>query len=321
MIRPRLIFMGTPDFGVPTLRELAVRGFPVAAVVTRPDKPRDRGQREAFTPVKQAALDLGLSILQPENVNTPDFLKQISAYQPDVLVVAAFGQILKCQVLDKPPLGCVNLHASLLPKYRGAAPIQWAIARGEEETGVTVQRMAAQVDCGDILVQRKLMIDAEETAPELYARLAMLGGAVVAEALENFAASGGEGGRVQDESQATYAPRLTREDGRIDWTLTAGEIYNRIRAFNPWPGTYTSVRGKRLKLLSAETTNEMVPRETTPGSIVRTGVVEGWLVAAGEGTTLIIRRVQCENSRSMTAQAFACGHRIGTKDVLGAKGG
>jgi methionyl-tRNA formyltransferase len=214
MKRPSLIFIGTPDFGVSTLRELAARGFPVAAVITRPDKPRDRGQREAVTPVKQAALELGFPVLQPEDINTPDFLKQLAAYQPDVLVVVAFGQILKCEVLDKPLLGCVNLHASLLPKYRGAAPIQWAIARGEKETGVTVQRMAAQVDCGDILVQQQLMIGAEETAPELYARLATLGGPAMAEALENLAASGGKGGRAQDESQATYAPRLTREDGR-----------------------------------------------------------------------------------------------------------
>ncbi|MCK5219756.1 methionyl-tRNA formyltransferase, partial [bacterium] len=320
MKRPRLIFMGTPDFAVPTLRELAARGFPVAAVVTRPDKPRDRGLREAITPVKQAALDLGFPVLQPGNTNTPEFLKQLSAFRPDVLVVAAFGQILKCEILDKPPLGCVNLHASLLPKYRGAAPIQWAIARGEKETGVTVQRMAAQVDCGHILMQQKLMIGAEETAPELYMRLAMLGGPAMAEVLENLAASGGKGGRAQDESQATYAPRLTREDGRIDWTLMAGEIYNRIRAFNPWPGTYTWVRGKRLKILSAEATNETLPRETVPGSIIRTGVAEGWLVAAGEGTTLIIRRVQCENSRIMTAQAFTCGYHIDTKNVLGAKG-
>lgn len=316
----RLIFMGTPDFGVPTLRHLNQAGFPVAAVVTGPDKPQGRGYQPAQSPVKQAALELGLQVLQPANVNDPAVVEQFRGLGADVLVVAAFGQILKPPLLSLLPLGAVNLHASLLPKYRGAAPIQWAIIRGETETGVTVQRMAERVDSGDILIQARTAIGPDETSADLFARLAGLGGPAMAQALELLAREGGQAGSPQDESQATLAPRLTREDGRLDWTRTAEELHNQVRGLQPWPGAFTEAAGETLKVLSTRRSIRQVPPDTPPGSILQVEHKGGWLVAAGQGTTLQVLQVQCENRKQMTAQSFTCGYHIGPGSVLGLKG-
>lgn len=319
-LRPRLIFMGTPDFGVPTLRHLSQAGFPVAAVVTGPDKPQGRGYQPVLSPVKLAALELGAPVLQPAQVNEPAVVEQLAGLGADVLVVAAYGQILKAPLLGLPPLGAVNLHASLLPKYRGAAPIQWAIVRGETETGVTVQRMAERVDSGDILVQAKTAIGPDETAAELSARLAGLGGPAMAQALELLAREGGRAGIPQDESLATLAPRLAREDGRLDWTQTAGELHNRVRGLQPWPGAYTEVAGETLKIIATRLSGRRVSPGTPPGSILEVEHKEGWLVAAGRGTTLQVLHVQCENRKQMTAQSFTCGYHVGPGSVLGLKG-
>jgi methionyl-tRNA formyltransferase len=318
--RPRLIFMGTPDFGVTTLRHLSHAGFPVAAVVTGPDKPQGRGYQPVLSPIKQAALDLGLPVLQPPKVNEPAVVEQLRGLGADVLVVAAYGQILKTPLLTLLPLGAVNLHASLLPKYRGAAPIQWAILRGETETGVTVQRMAERVDSGDILIQTQTAIGPDETAAEVSARLAALGGPAMARALELLAREGGRAGKPQDEGQATLAPRLTREDGHLDWTQTAEELHNRVRGLQPWPGAYTEAAGETLKILATRRSSRQVSPDTPPGSILQVEHREGWLVAAGKGTTLQVLHVQCENRRQMTAQAFTCGYHIGPGGVLGLKG-
>jgi len=320
-MRPRLILMGTPDFGVPTFRFLVENHFPIAAVVTRPDKPKGRGYQASISAVKQMAQDMGLPLFQPEDVNHSGFLNQLRELKADVIVVAAFGQILKPEFLTLVPGGCINLHASLLPKYRGAAPIQWAIARGEKETGVTVQIMAEQVDSGAILVQKAIPIGPDETCPELYRRLSALGGPAIMEALAKLQESGHAAGIAQDESKVSLAPRLRREDGLIDWGLLSQEIHNRVRAFNPWPGTYTFVQGERLKILSTQRTSTSVPSGIPPGSILQVENKTGWLVAAGQGTTIRVLRVQCDNTKAMAAQSFTCGYRIGVGDVLGLGGG
>ncbi|NTV53408.1 MAG: methionyl-tRNA formyltransferase [Candidatus Firestonebacteria bacterium] len=314
--KPRLLFMGTPDFAVPTLRHLAARQFPLAAVVTRPDKPKGRGYAETPSAVKLAAQAAGLDVWQPESVNTPEFLERLKQAAVEIVVVAAFGQILKNEFLATPPLGCVNLHASLLPKYRGAAPVQWAIARGETQTGITVQKMAERVDSGDVLVQRTLAIGPDETEPSLLARLADLGGDAVEEALLLLQASQGRIGSPQDESLATFAPRLTREDGKLDWTLEGSEINNRVRGFFPWPGTYALIRGERIKIITTTHSLEVAPAGSLPGTVLRSQEGDGWLVAAGQGTTVWVRRLQGANGKVMTAHAYTCGYKFGVNDRL-----
>jgi methionyl-tRNA formyltransferase len=314
--QPKLVFMGTPDFAVPTLRHLAEAGFPIAAVVTRPDKPKGRGYAETPSAVKQAALELGLTVWQPDNVNTPEFLAQLQQAGVDVVVVAAFGQILKSELLYGPRLGCVNLHASLLPKYRGAAPIQWALARGETQTGITVQKMAERVDSGAVLVLRATEIDPDETAETLLTRLSQMGGPAVAEALLALNAANGNIGQVQDEAQATFAPRLTREDGKIDWSWRGDVVHNHVRGFYPWPGTFATIRGERLKIIRTQRSTETVPGDTAPGTLLRINSDAGWLVATGEGTTVWVHSVQCANAKVMTGQAYTCGYRFGEGDCL-----
>jgi len=319
MQRPRLVFMGTPDFGVPTLKYLVENNFPVAGVVTQPDRPRGRGYQEAASAVKQAATQLQLQVVQPERVNTPEFLQQLATWNPDCIVVAAFGQILKQPLLDWPRLGCINLHASLLPKYRGASPIQWAIANGETETGVTVQKMALAVDSGDILVQEKTLIGPEETALELFDRLARMGGPAVARAVEQLADPAGNHGVAQDESQATFAPKLTREDGWIDWRWRADAIHNRVRGFYPWPGACTEAGGNTIKIIRTRPAVAW-PQPAEPGTILQSGPDSGWLVAAGESTALQVLDVQGANTKIMSAHAYTCGHPVRVGTVLSSRG-
>lgn len=309
-MKPRVVFMGTPDFAVPTLRHLAEAGFPVAAVVTQPDRPAGRGYAESQSAVKRAALTLGLTVLQPASVNEPGFLQTLAGYSPDAVVVAAFGQILKPALLGLPPLGCLNLHASLLPKYRGAAPIQWAVARGERETGVTVQRMVLQVDAGDVLAAAATPIGPDETGGELFVRLAELGAPVMARALEALAAAGGRGGVPQDEARATFAPRLTREDARLDWTWPGAELHNRVRGFSPWPGAQALALGQPLKILRTAVSAEGAA-DAAPGTLIRVEDPRGWLVAAGDRTTVWVGQVQSAGKKPMPAAAFSRGRAFG----------
>lgn len=312
----RLVFMGTPDFGVPTLRTLADSEHVLAAAVTAPDRPAGRGQAPRASAVKQAARDLGVEALQPGDVNASAFLETLAGLRPDAVVVAAFGQILKSELLGLPRLGCLNAHASLLPRYRGAAPIQWALANGETETGVTIQRMAARVDAGEMLVQRRTAIGPDETAPELYDRLAALAAPAVLEALALLEREGVNAGTAQDERLATPAPRLTREDGRLDWSWPAEVIHNRVRGFNPWPGTYTRAGETEVKIRATRRADQAAPAGRRPGTILAADPVQGWLVAAGAGTALWVREVQCANRPVMSAQAYACGHRLDPGDRL-----
>jgi methionyl-tRNA formyltransferase len=310
----RLVFLGTPQFAVPTLEAVASAGHQVLEVVTQPDRPAGRGQQLAASPVKQVALRLGLPVYQPERVKHPEVAARLAALGPAVMVVVGYGQIIPQTVIDIPPLGIINVHASLLPRYRGAAPVQWAIARGETRTGVTTMRIDAGLDTGDILLQRETPIGEEETAAELGQRLATLGAALLVETLAGLE-SGAIVPRQQDSSQATYAPLLKKEDGLIGWRLTAREIHNRVRGFLPWPGGYTSLRGQLLHIWKARPASGAAGE---PGTLLPT---QGrLLVACGEGSSLEVLELQLEGRKRLAATAFLSGQRLLHNEMFGEVG-
>jgi methionyl-tRNA formyltransferase len=308
----RLVFLGTPAFAVPSLERLVAAGHDVVLVVTQPDRPLGRGLREAMSPVKQAALRLGLPVAQPERVRRPDSVEMLRSLAPDVMVVVGYGQIVPQSVIDIPPLGIVNVHSSLLPKYRGAAPAQWAIANGETRTGVTTMRIDAGLDTGDILLARETKIGPQETAVELNARLALIGADLLMETL-NGLHGGTIAPRRQDSAQATLAPLLKKEDGLIDWGLPATSIHNRLRGFQPWPGAYTTFRGQTLHIWQARTVPDAEPRPLGSGSFLR---LKPLTVACASGA-LELLEVQLEGRRRMSAADFANGHRLTELDILG----
>jgi methionyl-tRNA formyltransferase len=242
----RILFMGTAELARASLRALLASNlFDVVAVVTQPDRPKGRALKPQSSPVKQIAIEAGLSLLQPERARDAGFISNVAELKPELIVVAAYGQLLPQAILDLPRLGCVNVHASLLPKYRGAAPIQWAILNGDQETGVTIMKMSAGLDTGDILTQKATPIGPEETTAQLHDRLAILGADLLVNTLSAYA-SGAIRPQPQDNASATHARKICREDGRMDWTQPAAVLRNRIRAFTPWPGTYAdlTIRGK-----------------------------------------------------------------------------
>jgi len=257
------VFMGTPPFAVPTLDALVQHGDEVRLVITQPDRPAGRGRKLTASAVKQKALELGLEIYQPEKIRAPEALERLREIAPDIIVVVGYGQIIPQTIIDLPRLGIVNVHSSLLPKYRGAAPMNWAIANGETTTGVTTMYIEKRLDAGGMLLKRETAIGPRETAPELAARLAPAGAELLIETIEGLAA-GSITPQQQNEADASYAPILKREDGWIDWQRSAPEIYNRIRGFDPWPGAYTSFRGKRLHVRGARPLNDA---SLPPGSV------------------------------------------------------
>jgi methionyl-tRNA formyltransferase len=298
----RLIFLGTGRLGLPALRAIVEsKEHEVTAVVTQPDRPAGRGLKARPSPVKELAEELGLSVFQPERVNRE--VQRIRAWKPDALVAAAYGQILSKELLEVPRLGSINLHASLLPKYRGAAPIQWAIIQGETITGVTTFLMDEGLDTGPILLQRSLPISDEDTAGTLEERLAKLGAGLMIETLRGLEA-GTLVPRAQDDSQASYAPKITKELGRLDWTKSARELFNLIRALNPAPGAYTFYKGARLKVHRSHVVDLA---EGEPGEVI--GLSGGLIVRAGEGA-LELLEVQPEGKRAMSGEDFARGRRI-----------
>ncbi len=307
----RIVFFGTPDFAVPSLRTLFDGTDPVVAVVCQPDKPAGRGQHLTAPPVKQLALHAGVPVLQPEKLRTPDFAATLRPLVPDLVVVAAYGRILPTALLDLPAHGCINVHASLLPKYRGAAPIQWAILRGETITGVTIMQMNERMDAGDILLQRQTPIDSDETYGELQARLAELGAAALRDALAQLHA-GALPPQRQRETEVTLAPMVQKEDGRIDWTEPAVSIARKVRAFNPWPSAFTTLDAKRLKIHRARATSAAAA--VGPGTVVSTA--DGIEVATGRGT-LMIDELQLEGRKRLTAAEFICGGAVRGGAVLG----
>ena len=307
----RTVFMGTPELAVPTLEALLEQGHEVAAVMTQPDRPAGRGRRLRSSPVKSKALELGIPVEQPARVKAPEVLERLRQLDPEVIVVVGYGQILPRPILDLPRWGCVNVHASLLPKYRGAAPINWAIVNGETVTGVTTMLIEKRLDAGDMLLKREVEIGPLESAPELAGRLARVGADLLVETLAGLE-QGTLAAEKQDETEATYAPILKRQDGWIDWNLTAGEIFNRIRGFTPWPGSYTSFRGKRLHVRGAR---QKVEESAEPGAI---SMAEGNLEAGcGAGTALVLEELQLEGKKQMPAAEFARGYRIAPDEVLG----
>jgi methionyl-tRNA formyltransferase len=309
----RIVFCGTPAFAVPTFKAiLAEPSHTVVAVITQPDRPRGRGQEISFSPVRQAALDAGIPVRQPEKIRAPEAKELLQHFEPECFVIIAYGQIIPAGLLPISKCGWINLHASLLPKYRGAAPINWAIAHGELKTGLTTMRIDVGMDTGDMLLQAETDIEPSETAPELTARLAEMGAALMIETLRGLP-DGLVTPKKQNNELATYAPLLKKEDGRIDWTLRAKEIYNRIRGFAPWPGAFTTFRGKTCQLWGEPVQRERAPE--APGTIV---VEDGELrVACGDATVLRIRTVKQEGRSEVTALEFANGARLVDKERFG----
>src|SRR5713101_1097052 len=300
----RLVFCGTPQFAVPTLNALAQAGHEIALVVCQPDRPSGRGQQISIPAVKQRALELGLQVTQPEKIKiNPQFQAQLQALKPQVIIVVAYGRIIPKWMLDLPPLGNLNLHASLLPKYRGAAPIQWAIASGEQVTGATTMRIDEGLDTGDILLQREIAILESDTAVTLSPRLAQAGAELMVETLRGLESNSIQP-KPQDNSRATLAPILNKEDGRMDFSRPAEVLVNRLRGFQPWPGAFTSFRGKQLQITQAEVGDALLMQ---PGEI---RVLQDCLFAGcGNGTVLEVLEVQPEGKKRISAREFVNGYR------------
>jgi methionyl-tRNA formyltransferase len=313
MNRLRLLFCGTPGFAVPSLRKLlSLPEFEILAVFTQPDRPRGRGQEVSFAPVKEVAAAANVPIYQPPKIRAPEVDEQLRALAPDAIIIIAYGQIIPARLLNIPPLGWINLHASLLPKYRGAAPIHWAIANGETKTGNTTMRIDAGMDTGEMLLQNELAIGPDETSSELIARLAETGSALMIETLRGLAA-GTLPSRPQDHATATLAPILKREDGLIDWASSAQEIYNRMRGFAPWPGAYSGFRGQTAHLLGHPVAG--ATSQDLPGTLSnKNGTL---YVACGAATVLQLAYVKLEGRKQVSAAEFANGARLQVGERFG----
>ncbi|MEW6727369.1 methionyl-tRNA formyltransferase [Desulforudis sp. 1088] len=310
----RVVFMGTPEFAVVSLRTLVEAGVEVVQVVTQPDRPKGRGKKLHPPPVKEYAVAKGLPVLQPQSIKDPAFRELLAELRPHVIAVVAYGKILPKEILDTPPLGCINVHASLLPSYRGAAPIHWAVINGETETGVTTIFMDEGMDTGDMILQARIKIEPEDTAGSVHDRLAVLGGELLLKTLRCLAE--GTAFRVpQDHSRATYAPLLTREDEVVDWRKTARRIVNHIRGMNPWPGARTTYRGQVLKLWRAEVADGG-ERAAEPGTILTADPSRGIIVQAGEGRVRLCE-LQPAGRKPMDADAFLRGYRLDVETNLG----
>jgi len=309
--RLRVIVFGTPEFAVPTLDALLGSRHEVVGVVTQPDRPRGRGQKTSYAPVKARALEAALPVLQPERLKDDAFLADLAALGGDLGVVAAYGKILTDAVLTTPRLGMINVHASLLPKYRGAAPVHRAIMNGERETGVTIMRVVKALDAGPMLVSSRRPIDPDETSDDVERHLARDGAALVAAAVDDIAA-GRAHEMPQDEAVATYAPRLTKADSAIDWNWPADRIHNAVRGLHPWPHASAFLHGRRLILLRASASSESA--EARPGTVLAARG-DDLIVAAGGGRVHLIE-IQAEGKRPMTAREFLAGHPVAPGDRL-----
>jgi methionyl-tRNA formyltransferase len=307
----RIIFSGTPAFAVPALRELIARPeFTIEGVVTQPDRPRGRGGEIFSSPVKAQAVAAGIPVYQPLRIRSEEAQEYFVSIAPDAVVIIAYGQIIPARLIAIPRLGWINLHGSLLPKYRGAAPIHWAIANGETRTGLTTMSIDAGLDTGPLLLTWETEIGPDETAPELYARMADAGAPLIVETLRGLA-SGSLTAVAQDNSQATFAPPLKKEDGRIEWSLPARVIYNRIRGFQPWPGAFTWFRGKQCAIWGRPAASGFAG---VPGAIRVDGEV---YVACGDGSALRLEFVQVEGRKRITAREFANGARLASGEGFG----
>ncbi len=312
MNKPRIIFMGTPDFALPALDKLQLHHYPILSVITQPDRPAGRGQKEVAPPVKILAQKYGLPVLQPQKVKDPSFLEAFYSLNPDMVVVAAFGQILPKAIIDFPKMGCLNIHPSLLPKYRGAAPLNWSIIRGETKTGVTIMMMDEGMDSGDILMQEETPLGYSETFGELHDRLAKLGADMLLKTIAQLEA-GTARRQAQDTDAVTFAPRLTKETGKINWGDNAVNIVNLIRGLSPSPAAYTVMDGQTLKIFSAEAMTRDV--KLPPGA-VGTVTAAGLHVTASDGH-VILKDVQLAGKKRMLIGDFLRGYRLKPDTILG----
>jgi methionyl-tRNA formyltransferase len=303
-----LIFLATPRFAVPTLERIVGAGHRVLAVFTQPDRPKGRGGQLSQSPVKEAALRLGLPVHQPERIRHPSAVEQLMQMNPDAMVVVGYGQIIPQSIIDIPRLGIINVHASLLPKYRGAAPIQWAIANGETRTGVTTMKIDAGLDTGDMLLKWETQIEPQEDAGELGARLATAGAELLVETLRDNPAP-----VKQDPAEATYAPILKKEDGEIDWNWPASKIFNRSRGFIPWPGAYSFFRGQIFHIWRSRVASDGTSGE--PGQMIPQK--RRLLIACGGATTLEPIEVQVEGRKRLSAESFLNGQHLKDNEKLG----
>jgi methionyl-tRNA formyltransferase len=303
--RFRIIFMGTPDFAVPALHKLLNGPDQVVAVITQPDRPKGRGKKLSSPPVKLAAEQAGIPVLQPAKIRTEEFLDTLKGYNPDLIVVAAYGRILPSSILALPPLGCINIHGSLLPRHRGAAPIQWAIINGDSEAGVTIMQMDADMDTGDILLSAAIPLTDDETAGSLFDKLADLGGTTLAQALDLL--------RLdqlfpieQNHDLATSSPPLSKEDGCLNWNKPALELHRLIRGLDPWPAAYSFIDGQRFRLFAPELVHRECER---PAGTLILADQQGLLIATAKDC-LRIKEIQPEGKKRMTVEAYLCGHPL-----------
>lgn len=318
----RIVFMGTPDFAVPSLKTLEAAGHEIVGVVTQPDRPKGRGRKIALPPVKIAATERGLEVFQPQKIKAPDFVQILKQLAPELIVVVAFGQILSPEILQIPQYGCINVHASLLPKYRGAAPIHWAVINGESRTGVTIMQMDRGLDSGDMILSDSIPVLPEDTTGTVHDKLSSLGAKLLSETIELIV--DGRARRIaQDHSQASFAPLLTKEVEVIHWSAGSEEIFNLVRGLNPWPVAYTLLGESVLKVWGAKAcTVDRIPgpipelSNYKPGEILGRIPDVGFAVSTGNGC-LAITEVQLQGSRRMGAEDFMNGHRLNKGTQLG----
>ena len=311
-LRMRLVFMGTPQAAVRSLRRLIDDGHEIVAVWTQPDRPKGRGNKLHQSPVKEFAVSHNLTVHQPLKIKTPEAKELFASHQADAAIVVAYGRILPAEFLNASPHGCINVHFSLLPKYRGAAPVNWAIVEGEKETGVTTMRIVAELDAGPVLLQRATQIAESETAPELMERLSLVGADLLSETLRGIESIAAQPQRKED---ATFAPMLKREDGRIDWTMDAAAIERRVRGFQPWPSAYTTLKSRRLIIRQA--TAEMLEQTTSSAGHIIEAHGDNMVICCGDKTALRVSELQPEDSRRMSARDFLNGAHIKVGDALG----
>lgn len=301
----RVIFMGTPDFAVPCLKALLDNNFEIVCVITQPDRPKGRGNKLTPPPVKEMALQYGLEVFQPEKVRTTEAVEKILSYKPDIIVVVAFGQLLPLSILKIPQYGCINVHPSLLPKFRGATPIHWSIISGEKSTGVTTMFMDEGMDTGDMLLKSELPIEENETTQELHDKLSQIGAGLLIKTIKQIKSAQAER-KPQDSSKATYSKLLSKEMGNIDWTKSSVEIKNLIRGTYPWPGAYTYYEGEKFKIFSVDIIED--DSKLDPGTIMEILKSE-ILVQSGKGL-VSIKEIQAENGKRMSVEEYLRGHSI-----------
>ena len=313
----RIIFMGTPEFAVPVLESLINSRHEVVAVVTQPDRPKGRGKNMQFSPVKECALAHNIPVMQPVNVSVPEVIDELRAYEPELIVVVAFGQFVTKKIREMPKYGCINVHASLLPKYRGAGPIQWAVINGEKESGVTTMYMCREIDKGDMLLKDTVTLDPKETGDSLHDKLSMMGGPLLLKTIDQL--EDGSAVRIpQCEEESTYAPKLEKTMGNIDWTMDADRIERLVRGLNSWPGTFTKIHGKTVKIWDCDVVRQETFTENQaaakPGTVI-VSEKDQLIVKAGNGA-LSLRMIQPEGKKNMTVDAYLRGYPIAQGELF-----